>query len=439
MDGYGCRANNSKHKIHGNVIINILFLALMSLKAISPYYSRNMSSPVFFLFFAGWLFSACWINKWKIKIMFSSIITSSVVLLLWQVLMRLIGISSFGWGNYWFRIVLYGFPAMSFFIIKMYTYREKLFLAAVLLCVSISNIIDNIILWNTSRNSFVGLYYDSYVENRLTNAGTTEFNAFCMFLIPSLFLIALFAEKRIVKVIGMILLLLDIYTIIFVNPHAIALLLSALLFVLLVCVYVGAKNRKRMYLTIGVSLVLMPLIYMLLPSILRTCAALIPKEEIGSKINQVASILSGANIDESIGSSLGSRWQMALVSIESFKENSIFGIGEHNVGQSLNDFRNVGFGGHSELLDYLAKYGILGTIFLVIALYTWIKSVLFQASSNRILRYISHVVWVMFIAYSFLNKSFKLELFFSVFVIYPMVMNLILENRITERDGNKQS
>ena len=205
-----------QRRIRGAVLVNIIFMIMMSLKAISPYYSRNMSPAVFFLFFIGWLFSSFWIKGWRIQLRVPPIIVWSALLLLWQVLMRIIGFSSFSWGNYLFRMALYGLPFMGMFTVKHYTHKEKQLLLAFLLCIALYNTIDNIILWETSRSSFVGLYYTSYEANRATNAGGTEFNAFCMFLLPTLFLLTFYTNKFISKVIGILLLLLDIYAIMYI-------------------------------------------------------------------------------------------------------------------------------------------------------------------------------------------------------------------------------
>lgn len=429
--------NNSKiekqqFKVRISALVNIFFMIMMSLKAVSPYYSRNMSSAAFFLFFIGWLLSAFALNNWTVKLIAPPVIISSAALLLWQVLMKLIGFSTFVWGNYLFRVALYGIPFMASFVVKKYTRREKGLLLTLLLFLSAYNIVDNLILWHKDQNTFIGLYFEDQVANRLTNAGTTEFNAFCMFLIPTLFLLVTFGKKKITKWIGTALLLLVFYAIVIINPHATALLLAFLFISLLILVYVGGKKREKMQVTLAFGFLLIPLIYFLLPGLLRAGAELIPKEAIGVKLNQVASIISGAGMDKlPDGTSLAGRWRMAWVSLETFGSHFLFGIGEHGVGQSLQDFESVGFGGHSEFLDYLAKYGILGTSFLVSALYTWIKSMLSQASGQHRLRYITHVVWIMFVIYSFLNKSFKLELFFPIFVFFPIALSLVRENTET--------
>lgn len=59
------------------------------------------------------------------------------------------------------------------------------------------------------------------------------------------------------------------------------------------------------------------------------------------------------------------RIDLAKLSLETFISSPIFGIGKHFANQQmygLNAVYSVGIGSHSELIDHLAVYGIVGLV-----------------------------------------------------------------------------
>ena len=409
------------------VVLNILFTILIALKGISPYCSRNLSSMLFFYFFIGWIITACMVKGLKVCLGSRNVLfIASYMLLLWQILMRAIGNSSLVWANYIFRIALYALPLISAFIIHNYNLKEKRILIVGLIILSFYNIIDNIILWQNNPSAFVGLYFTSYVSNRLTNAGGTEFNAFCMFLLPSLFLLYLREKRKPYRMLNLSLIIITCYTLLFVCPHATALLLSVALVFILVYILLFGSNKRKLSYAILVGIMFSVLLALLLPIILNWLADVVKSTNVSTKISTIVSVLQGTHIEDTSGSFV-ERWHMAQVSINTFLgsfSNFLFGIGEHGVGQSLSDFTQAGIGGHSEYLDYLAKYGVIGSLFMVLAVRAWIRYIVSLNTSENI-KAISKIVCVLFVVYSFLNKSYKLEIFVPLFVVFPIILDYV--------------
>ncbi|MEG1886654.1 MAG: O-antigen ligase family protein [Oscillospiraceae bacterium] len=97
------------------------------------------------------------------------------------------------------------------------------------------------------------------------------------------------------------------------------------------------------------------------------------KSDIVSKrLYEVGSLLKYGTADNGSSGDLTGRIQLILTSFETFSDNFFFGIG-YKYNYDFTEMFRVGVGSHSEWIDSLAKYGIMGGIPFLAAIISSVK------------------------------------------------------------------
>lgn len=131
--------------------------------------------------------------------------------------------------------------------------------------------------------------------------------------------------------------------------------------------------------------------------------------------NKIAAIgnllIKSDNID-----TLGSRWDLAQQSINSFFSNPIFGVNYSDYGQGV-------IGMHSQWADDLARFGLFGFLFvLVVGLLMYLEMI--RAASNHLDYTSVKAAWLTYIVLGFLNPNMMGALLIIMFVIAPFISSI---------------
>lgn len=109
------------------------------------------------------------------------------------------------------------------------------------------------------------------------------------------------------------------------------------------------------------------------------------------------------------------RLSKPLMSWEQFKTSPIFGVG-YKYGYNFSELKISGLGTHSEIVDTLAKYGIIGFSFWVCLFVYYIKTI------NTLLKEkFVNGWWITLIPMMFFNPFISLPSMIALFVIIPLI------------------
>ena len=137
---------------------------------------------------------------------------------------------------------------------------------------------------------------------------------------------------------------------------------------------------------------------------------------------EVGNLLSGSGITE--GSDAGTRIDLYMTSIKTFLTAPLFGIGDL-VLKTVENPREI-VGGHSIVCDYLAYYGLVGSILfhsILIVNFTRIEKLL-----DRRGRFLYFAVFVLYYAQITVNAGYNEPLIEILFFLVPSLLLLVGEH-----------
>lgn len=133
--------------------------------------------------------------------------------------------------------------------------------------------------------------------------------------------------------------------------------------------------------------------------------------------DEIAHILIGNQVSGT--EDLSARVDLYNKSFSTFSEYPIFGV-YHKAGNDYENLYSAGIGGHSDLLDYLGKYGLFGCSLIFYFLYLCYK----DNSSSILLS----LAWLIFIFFAILNPVISFTIFLVLFLLIPSINNILLNN-----------
>ncbi len=347
---------------------NRFILELLILISITPIFVENLHPAIPFALFLIWLIASS-LKKGVLFVLNDPWGVSKwwLILLGWQLALSVIGYSTTTPNNYITRLPIYGIPIIATYVIRVYKQKEK--------CKVFSFIIMTLLL-NVCQNYILALqnpgFFDQFKRGedvfKMTNGGSTGFVQACLFAIPCCFIVwssRLKIPRLRLALLGM---LGSIIYIVFVNTRAISfLILVFFVFALLYMRYIGLKIKNKI---VGYAIIVFLIIGAISISIpvLDWIATKTSSEALSVRLNTVAESMATGEIDENSEGSLGSRYQLGLASFMTWTrtlKNFLFGIGDDIApdGNTLSLIK-VGIGRHSQILDFLAMFGIVGAFFL---------------------------------------------------------------------------
>ncbi len=194
---------------------------------------------------------------------------------------------------------------------------------------------------------------DTQLANHLT--GAPYCNAIMVFA-GICFSLGLQSGKRIVKLAFFAGSLLCFAAITVILQRAINAILC--LFMLL-ALWIMSYRYRRIILIFLLMIILMVFLTGAVPAMIKGAAALVPGDRLANRLNSIADLLTTGNMS-ALSSSILKRFAFLQNSINTWLSDTttfIIGYGSHEKNYSV-------ISGHSDLLDTLAKYGLVGGILL---------------------------------------------------------------------------
>ena len=391
-----------------NMFLTILLVGIM----LNPYLSINYNGYILIAIFALWASSCFLFCKWS-TIVSNPLFLWPSLFLLYQFFMLIIGLSTISIENIIVRMPIYYIPLYARLVIRKYKKIELIILSKLILFIYFINILIVVITTNSeTTNNEEGLFI---ATNFVLLVAATS--------LIILFLLMNSANKN--NLLYKFILLMNIYYLVLLNSRFIA------ISILLMCIaimffiqYIWQKKSNKIYRIVFILIILLIILFNLI-NIISLFGYIEGNDWMQEKVDDLTALLKGNKIT-SYGS-LSQRISLYGISIETFTSsfsNLILGGGEKAYPVANNYYANLyGVGGHSELFDMLAEYGILGFILVITWLIHIYKKQIYN-SDKRIKNQI-RTVWLFILLYGVVNNFIYGNLFCMAFLYLPIKLKLM--------------
>jgi hypothetical protein len=393
--------------------INVIFVCVLCTIALTP--KLGATFPAYISLFIAGLWCVDALFSLKFKISRDGLTLTSIMLLLFVVLYKILGISSAELGNYCTFISIIIIIWMMVYIKTNYSDDQKTFIFNFCNIIMEINVLINIFMfYNLSR--FTRWSYVSaskmteYVK--LYNLGSTSFTTAALLFTCINIVMFIVSSKKTKHVICLIS---GAFYLIVCAGRATNLLLL-LAFISLVLVYSKEKtSRMAPLIILFVAIILLAFS----DQVLTALANIMPSERIAVRLNAISSFIQ----DEETNTSYMNRIEIIVLDFQTWLKSPMsffFGIGDHRyLAGNLSDIYQIGISGHSDYFDFLAKYGILGFTLLntlFVRLFLFVRQ---TSEYSRKWASLACCVVLVFVLRSLVGGIFSLNIAYMTFIMLP--------------------
>lgn len=365
-----------------------------------------------------------------------------LVYLFLYVMMVIIGFSSTNLNFVITRLPFFIIPSIGYFVIKHYNKKEKIILLMAFTLIYAANLVYNI---------FLGIQLPEIFEEQssneeslqlavLMNIATTGFIVVGYWLIGALLMATLCVKERFWKMLSLLLIVPIAYYMLFQNTRGTAILLLMVELVGLLLAYFEPPrkgNRRAYYIISTVSLML--LVFIVFIPLMSWLMEHLQSERLADRLNDLLDFRrGGGNINNVKEGSFTGRILLAQTSLNSFLSSPIsilIGIGDHTQAVGM-DMVKSGIGNHSEFIDVLGRYGLVGAFVFWKIMKSYYRLLRHMTTHREIQKYVD-IIFVVFILSGILNNIFYPAMEMFLFMIFPIIIELI-NYKIDYAHGRKE-
>lgn len=337
---------------------------------------------------------------------------------------KLIGYSSTEWGNYMHQLSFFIPLLLMFLIPDMLSNRQKTLLWWLVIAVMLFNIADNIYLsiLYPSLNSVSRFYQDEEFLASI-NAGGSPFYTFSLLFFNVCFFVFLNSKKKKIKFAALAAAVIcAIYILGFCLKASVVVYFLLSLF--LQYFAYRTSNTFLFFFVIGFTAILgIAVITVFQDSIVDFIISVSPDERLTTRL---VTLIDAENAEADI-STATNRTSLYLLSVETWLSdisNFLFGIGDHRAAFGA---KATGIGQHSDLLDSLARYGLLGLVILVTIFKNLFKYLLSLFGRQYKLQLVT--IFVIFIMCGLTKGIFLPGVGCVMFLLLPLSKDIIIKSK----------
>ncbi|MBQ9236370.1 MAG: hypothetical protein IJ183_00435 [Prevotella sp.] len=340
--------------------IPILVILILSVITITPKFYFGSGA---YVMISWMLFSLFVINIYNsINLKLRNLFILGVIFVLICAVYKIIGVSSASIEYCTARPFLYFAPVMALMIIDRCDNDQQIRFLFHFLALAIAiNIADNIRLSNefglenVAFQNLYGLLREEGYEG--LNLGGSMFVNMTVFYTCIMFFAFLNSKKGEGKYLFLLYFVISISFVLFFSIKASVVLLVLLSLILM---YISYRSEENVKTILFLTTIAGGIIFLFRDSIISFLIDIIGSDRITQRL---ISLTTEADVQDSTLTGRANLWNVSLQSWLSSVSSFFFGIGDHN----WNDFVSTadsGIGSHSDLLDVLGRYGIMGACIL---------------------------------------------------------------------------
>ena len=399
---------------------------------LTPILFRFLNSYIQLALFLLWCAYSLYLSKGKISKENARIVFLITLMIGMEFGYFFFGKSSAVIGNYFKAMKFYQTIVIYLFAIKYYSKKFCDVLSKSIILILGGNLIYNVVMYFTTSNYLDYTGRSERITADATNIFNTMYATAIMLFSGVCISILLYRNiKKSIKIFALIFLVLSVFYTIVIAERATNLLLMIAMFGLILSVkFFGVNKAVKFVIFVIVMGFFAVIIYItILPNLLLFFGDIIKSDRLSRRILSIHEVITGGDINNVRGT-LDTRYHLMSTSIDTFKasaSNFLFGIGNH-MYNTVDEAFTLGIGGHSQLIDMFAKYGILGgglVIGIIGSSFKKIKRMLCQEWFIYFL-----IIFMIFIVRSVLGNTFEPEIGLVVFVLMPLIQESISKETI---------
>jgi hypothetical protein len=409
-----------------------IVVVLFSIVVLTPYVTR------YYLPFAcciALLFYMTCLSGWLSDVFNDRFIRTITLFFVWSLMLRVTGYSTASWGNYALKFLLYTSACVGVYVVNRASSTTKNSLYTYFIVIFTVNVIDNIRLYNLSPGISPNMYEQDLFHSwygRL-NVGDTSFKYVVLLMSFCLLVLSLNGLKGRKKVVALAVFSLCSYFTIFQGLSTTVVISFVIGTMTLICCKGKSIHNIETVLIITiifiVLLFLMLLSNIILPGLAKFASNNI-SERVGERIEAINRLLNGyAMPDDKILLARLSFIQLDLQSFVSSVRTFFIGNGFHTAS-SANAWLSAsltGDGGHSGIFDVIARYGMVGVVYLVFVIRSSYGKIVKSARPD--LRSSMLFVYGLSLLNAIFNIFFHHNIIFVLMCVFPCALVGIEENK----------
>ena len=407
-----------------DIVFAAIYITALVSPTVSAFTRTKFGYPAVFAVYIIW-FVSCVIraNRQKKKFLIDkSRIAEVVAMVVWLLLISILFLIGRGENGYW--AIIYTIMFMTVYMIDyLYSiYNERYVLNGLMYVALFVFAAHSLIsIFMLAKEPFLARYFNAFYYDDIAYYAPFEYKglgsyAFFTSLAVAIPVFIFMAAKMRHRVLSTILVLLCVAGCFYSAYAGIIILVMVTLFVMLLYAFIFYPNKNHKRAMIVILLLCVVLIINLFAWILPHDTNEMYKAKLRDLILATTEIDIAPNIPKA-GDGIGegedvpiyteeSRFEFYKVSVMTIGRRPLFGVGPYFKTQTVAN----GIGGHSSWLDYLAMYGIVGCLPLIVFFIFYFRRSMKMTtySANKVMRLIP---WVLFMGYGFLNPVFTAKNF----------------------------
>lgn len=323
---------------------------------------------------------------------------------------KLLNVSTISWGVIYLEISAYVTLLMGLYIMSSFSEKQLKIIFLLTIIFYLFNIIYNF-RWGYATGAI--LEGEIVNDESISGIANSHFNEAAMFTLFSLYANYSKGLSKFYKIFALIIMVLSACFIMMCGLRATIIILSIFSFLFMAVAKFGHNNKRTYY---SILVVLFFFMYFNLEGILEILIGVAP-ERIAYRLNDILFTTQNGITENSFSGRAG-RMMISLNTWIKTPISFLFGAGD--IGGEIGLFE--GIGGHSELIDVLAKFGIVGGLVLY---RLFIQACKFLMSFNNDNNKNCIVIFIaLFMFCSLVKTTARASVFCSLFIFFPIVSML---------------
>lgn len=410
------------------------------------YYTRYLEGTYSFILPLGlsflWIMLSLMTGRVK-GLLLNNVSVWWIVYILLYVIMVIIGFSSTNLNFVISNLPKYLIPAIGYFVIKNYNRKEKKIILVSFLLVFFVNLGTNI---------FLGFQYPDIFEELASteesinfsvsmNIANTFFVEICYLLIGALAMTILVLKEKGWFFFSLLFIVPVAYYMLFQNTRGTAILLLMVELVGLFLAYFEPpqQTNRRAYYIFSTVLIILLLFIVFIP-LMGWVMEHLQSERLAERLNDLVDFKqSGGNLNDVKEGSFTARIMLAQTSLNTFLSSPIsilIGIGDHTQAFG-GDLVKSGIGNHSEFVDVLARFGLVGAFIFWNIMRRYYQMMKRLSCRREVLKYVNVLFWIIIIS-GILNLLFVPTMLLFMYIVLPLIVEFADLRLSMELDKNRR-
>lgn len=405
----------------------ILAILVLSVLTITPLLSIKI------LLIVLWCVFLCLENNKFNRIIskLRSVLTLGILFVFICVIYRLVGVSSAKMSYCVVLPFLFFVPVLALIVIdKCHNEQQIRFLFHFISLAVAINIADNIRLFyqlgmDVVFQNLAGIMEEEGITG--LNLGSSMFINMSVFYAIIMFMAFLKSNNNYEKILLLVYVSISAYFIIMCSFKASAVILMLMSFV---SMFIAVKAKKHVVTILILMVVVGAVVFLFMDSIINFLIGVIGSQRIADRL-----IIFTSEGDMSDSGSLMTRNELWLVSIKTWLSgvSSFFlGIGDHN-WQDFVSTSDSGIGNHSDLLDVLARYGIIGGLIFYSSIKVYYDYLKKRCGTSFKFELLSFFILVFLMGFT--KKIVGAQPAIMIFILFPLTLRCF--SKIKKSDAQR--